>query len=470
MKKILVFIMALVLMSSLCMTAFAAGGTITVNNALVGEDYNLYRILDLSTDFTGTKFTYTVPANGEWDAFYAQNDVKEILKIDAESKVVTWKEDVEGSNGAAALAKLALAYVKQNSSVNATATKTADSTTVKFEGLDYGYYLLNTSIGSVCSLDSNNTAVVINDKQPTPILDKKIWYDYIEDWSDMNTAGIGDTVHYKITLSNVNNINNLEFIDTLSNGLTFKPETLKVNCHGVDVSAGENTYKLVTAPEAPQTFSVKFTNGHHDLTSADTIVIKYDAIVNDDAVIRGEGNPNTAKITYGNSQESAYVSTVTYVYDFIIKKVDTTAAPLADAKFVVSRGDTTKEYAVVENGKLTGWTTVKTDAVLTSPADGLIYIKGLDAGNYAIEETEAPAGYNKILGNILVKIAENGVVSSSDNTPYTDNTVEIVNASGTQLPSTGGIGTTIFVTVGMIGIIVLGVFLVTNKRIKKEGF
>ncbi len=470
MKKILTLILTAAFMLIFGMTASAAaGGTITVDNARINENYDVYRILDLSTDATGTKFTYTIPVSGEWDAFYEQENVKAILNIDTVNNVVTWKDGVEGSTGAAALAKLALAYVQQNTSINAAASKTADSSTVEFTGLDYGYYLLNTSVGSVCSLDSNNQAVVINDKHGSPAVEKQVGLDGTSQYDSVNSAEIGDVINFKAALTNINDVNNLVFTDTMSNGLTFNKDSLTVACNGTVIAPGTATYSLVTGTAAPNTFEVRFADGHHDLTVTDSIVITYTATVNSSAVIGGNGNANEAKLTYGNSQESSSDTTATYVYGFSIKKTDSSNNSLAGAQFVISRGTANKEYAVISNGKLTGWTTTKTDANLTSPADGLIAIEGLAAGTYYIEETKAPNGYNKLSYEITVVIAGDGSVTANGNA-HSDKIIEIVNSSGAQLPGTGGVGKNILITVGMMGVIVMGVFLVTNKRMKKEGF
>lgn len=470
MNKLLTLIIAVSLVMTLCVTASAAsGGTITVENAKVGEDYELYRILDLSTDSTGTKFTYTIPANGEWDGFYAQETVKAILNINSENDVVTWKNGVDESTGAETLAKLALSYIQQNATVNATDTKTAEATTVAFTGLKYGYYLLNTSIGSICALDSNHQAVVINDKHGAPAVEKLVGLDGTTQFDAINTAEIGDTINFKSTLTNINDVNNLVFTDTMDDGLTFNVASLVVTCNGSVIPAGDTTYSLVTNPTTPQTFSVKFVNGHHDLSATESIVITYTATVNSSAVIGGTGNINEAKLTYGKNQESTSDTTTTYVYGFSIKKINAEEAPLTGAKFVIGRGDADKEYAVIVNGLLADWTTNKAEATLTSPANGLIVVEGLDAGTYFIEENEAPAGYNKLATAITVVIGEDGSVTA-DNQPHADKIVEIVNATGPELPITGGIGTTIFIVVGLIGVMVLGVFLITNKRMKKEGF
>ncbi len=467
MKKALTLLLAALMLMTLCVSAMAAnGGTITVDNAKKDESYDLYHILDLTTDASGDKVLYTVPASGEWDAFYQKAEVLAILNVDTASGVVSWKSGVDETSGTATLAKLALAYVQTNASVTAAASQIADASgTLVFDNLDYGYYLLNTSIGSICALNSNNKAVVISDKHGTPTVVKEVSMDGTA-YTPAISAEIGEVIRFQAVLTDIQDVKNLVFADTMATGLTFNPASLKVTCNGTVMTAGEATYQLNANPAAPKTFEVTFADGHHALEADESVVIDYTATVNSSAIIGGTGNINTAKLTYGNKQESAADSATTFVYGFAIQKNDQTGNALANAEFVISRNGG-QEFALVANGKLTGWTTEKATAVLISPADGKITVEGLAAGTYAIEETAAPAGYSKLANAITLVIAQDGAVTADGNAEA-DKIVEIVNSTGTVLPTTGGVGTTVLVTVGVLGVLILGVFLVTNKRMAKE--
>ncbi len=143
---------------------------------------------------------------------------------------------------------------------------------------------------------------------------------------------------------------------------------------------------------------------------------------------------------------------------------------MENAKFILYKKVATEEggevtwYAKITNDMLTGWTTNKDVATtLTSDADGMIYIAGLDADTYYLEETDAPAGYNKLSDVIEVVIDEDGTVNGNEDT----NTIKVLNSSGSILPSTGGIGTTIFYVVGIILMLGAAVLLITKKRMER---
>ena len=149
---------------------------------------------------------------------------------------------------------------------------------------------------------------------------------------------------------------------------------------------------------------------------------------------------------------------------------------LKDAEFILYRETSEgKEYAVVANGKLTGWTKNEGDATkLVTPANGKFSIAGLDAGTYYLKETKAPAGYNLLKDPIKVVITASidetthaGTATITYNETYTGE-VKVENNTGTELPSTGGMGTTIFYVLG--GVLMAGAFvlLVVRKRMRTE--
>ena len=153
-----------------------------------------------------------------------------------------------------------------------------------------------------------------------------------------------------------------------------------------------------------------------------------------------------------------------------------TKTALAGAEFILYKGsEENREYAQVTNGKLTGWTKEKTEATkLVSGDDGMIAVEGLDADTYYLEETKAPSGYNKLAGPVTVVISHAVTAEGAHmtNTLEQDATVvekvEIENKSGTLLPSTGGIGTTIFYVLGSILVIGAVVLLIAKKRMSAD--
>ncbi|MCI6841280.1 MAG: LPXTG cell wall anchor domain-containing protein, partial [Clostridiales bacterium] len=211
------------------------------------------------------------------------------------------------------------------------------------------------------------------------------------------------------------------------------------------------------------------------------IVISYTATVNEKAVIGSAGNPNESKIEYGESGKTTTTppsKTTTYTWSFDVLKYGNNdeSKVLKDAQFVLLNNGKTK-VATIVNGKLTGWVDVPTagedrtitwpaNTVLTTGADGKIAIAGLDSDTYYLREVEAPAGYNKLAEDKEVKIAptagENNTLSLA---PLT---VKVNNQSGAELPSTGGIGTTIFYIVGAVLVLGASVLLVTKRRMNND--
>ena len=228
------------------------------------------------------------------------------------------------------------------------------------------------------------------------------------------------------------------------------------------------------------TFHIVFTETYLNSINADTdIVINYTAKLTSDAAA-DTGYVNDTWLDYGDNQHTEHDTTTTYTWKLPIYKYhkdgDTKKA-LAGAEFILYKGsEENREYAQVTNGKLTGWTKEKTEATkLVSGNDGMIAVEGLDADTYYLEETKAPGGYNKLAGPVKVEISHDVSVDGANMTHTlkqgtTDVEVEkvdevkIENKSGTELPETGGIGTTIFYVLGSILVIGAAVLLITKKR------
>ena len=486
MKRVVSTLLALVLVLALAGTAAAAGeGSITIDNAVEGKTYTIYRIFDLdshSEDYQA--LNYKVSA--KWAAFFAKDaEGLEYVDID-ELGYVTWKENASAADFAAK----AIAFATANSIAH-DGQKTADSSTVAFIGLELGYYLVQSDLGALCSLDTTMPNVTIKEKNSEPTVEKKVKEDSDStgDFGQTNDADIGQTVDFETTITVVDGQpKGYVLHDTMSAGLTFNG-TVEVKIGDRILTAGTD-YTLVTEGLNDDcTFEVRFIDdkdengnatGSHALKPNDVVTVTYSATVNENAVIGDKGNPNATKLSFTEgsttTKETPESKTYTYVWKFDVLKYtmkDSKETPLAGAKFKLYKEvNGVKNYVIVdESNKVTGWTTDEEAAsVFTTPDNGSFTISGLDADTYYLEEVEAPAGYNKLAAPVKVKITASIDETTNVGTAtvtYGENStgiVKIENKTGVELPSTGGVGTTIFYVIGGLLMAVAVVLLVTKKK------
>ena len=477
-RKLVSLLLAVVLTLGLAALGFAEGetGSITINDAVVGQTYTIYQILDLES-YNASANAYAYKATTAWNTFINSDAIKGTYVNVDDQGYVTWVKDAD----AAAFAKAAQKYAKDNSIANQ-GTVTADATKVSFTELDLGYYLVDTTLGTLCALDTTNPDVVMEEKNEVPTNVKTVEEDSTHNYGEKNDADIGQTVNFKSTITAQVGAENYVFHDTMSAGLTLDKASIKVNNVAVTDSDGndvENDSYTVSYPSGEEadgcTFEIAFAQDYlNTITSATTITITYSATLNENAKVGLEGNPNTSKLSYGDSSNTKYTpdsQTKTYTWDVDVFKYtmngDTETA-LAGATFTLSKNsDGSNPIALVSKGNnvyrvaKTGETGTVTE--VTTDTTGKFTIKGLDADTYYLTETAAPAGYNKLAGPVTIVIGENGVVNGTTEAPQGVDEVKVLNQSGTELPSTGGIGTTIFYVLG--GVLAVGaVALLIAKR------
>ncbi len=479
-RKLASVLLALVMALALTATAFAEGetGSITINDAVKDQTYTIYQILDLESYNTSTN-AYSYKATTAWNTFINSDAIKgTYVEVDAQG-YVTWKDGAD----VAAFAKAAQKYAKDNSTtITNQGSVTATTTTVSFSGLNLGYYLVDTTLGTLCSLDTTNPNVVMQEKNEAPTNVKTVEEDSTGNYGEKNDADIGQTVNFKSTITAQAGAENYVFHDTMSAGLTYTGVTgITLNGTAVDAS----NYTVVTEGLTDGcTFEVRFTQAFCDTLKAnDQIVISYTATLNEKAVIAGAGNPNTSKLSYGDKGDESHTpsgttppsTTTTYTWDVDVFKYTMngeTETALAGAKFTLSKNaDGSNPIALVSEGNnvyrvaKTGETGTVTE--ITTDTTGKFTIKGLDADTYYLTETAAPAGYNKLAGPVTIVIGENGVVNGTTEAPQGVDEVKVLNQTGAQLPATGGIGTTLFYVVGGVLVVGAAVLLVTKKRMER---
>lgn len=499
-KKLLAALLAVAMLCAMAVPAFAASssndGKITINNAVSGQTYTIYRILELEYDQTNNAYRYTAVA--AWNTFI--NTRSSDLKVDNATGTVTWVNSDKNNNSSAIqnFADAAGKWASDNNIAN-DGFKTASGSTVEFTDLPLGWYLVVSTLnnGAICSINTTAKEVTINEKNGAPTVDKEVLEDSTNTYGKGNDADVGDTVTFRATIKVTDgDPKNYVLHDKMSDGLTFKGITSVTRTNaGTSTSdtLNENTHYTLkqgagVTVDPNCTFELAFKE--NVLKPNDVVVVEYTAVINEKAVIGSTGNPNEATLEYKDGTRGTSSSTKTYTWKIDIYKYfqDSTAVkkPLQGATFVLYRQNSSNipEYAKISADKIE-WVTEKEQATpLTSDKEGKIAISRLDADTYYLEETKAPTGYNPLTSPIEIKIEhstmnetsasatitykQQGTEDSATNITSTENRVEVENKTGTTLPSTGGMGTTLFYVVGgglMVAAIVL---LVTKKRMENK--
>lgn len=496
MKKLMAALLAVAMVCAMAIPAFAAGGAgattgegkITIDNAVIGHTYKIYRILNLQYNDTAKSFRYE--KNDKWGAFVEEQTA--YLSVDSTTGVVTWANSDNADNGTAikALAVAAGQYVKdQGTALTADDFKEATSSTVTFDNLPLGWYLVVSDLttDAICSIDTTAKQVTIREKNGVPTVTKEVEY-ASGSWGQGNDGNVGDTVNFQTTIYVTDgNPTNYVLHDKMSNGLTFKEDSIAVK---VNDTTPITNYSVKYTNTDKCTFEISFPNG--TLHTNDKVVVTYSATINSNAVVGTAGNENETWLKYGNNGETTHGRTKTYTWKFNILKFFTDSNDekqyLADVEFVLYRKNNTTdpaEYAKFDsNNKLTGWTKNESEAgKLRTNATSNVCVEGLDEGTYFLKETATPGGFNGLTTDVEVWITsscntltganyaveykmvnEEGFTDTDDE----EKVVPIENKRGTTLPGTGGIGTTIFYVIGGGLMVAAAILLITKKRMENR--
>lgn len=479
-KRVLALLAAFALVLAMAVPAWAEGnkGNITVQGAVDGEIYSIYKIFDVTgydTMTTPHKITYKVTDG--WASFFAKgNPGATYVTLDSKKQISATTLD---STNAPAFAAAAITWAKDSAhNIKVTDSKTANKDGVTFTNVADGYYLVDTSLGALCSLDNvTGNAAKISEKNKVPSVEKKVKSGDI--YESSNSAKIGDTVKYKTTITINGSVEKVVLHDKMDTGLTFDETSVKVKVGGADVAAANYTLKKPgTESSDPCTFEIEFKDSYiAGLETGKQIEVTYSATLNESAVIGTPGNKNDTWLKYGNSG-SVTSETTTYSYSFDLVKTDSDGTLLAGAKFklyadqncaneikLVADGD--NAYRVAKTGE-------KAVESIETNATSALTIKGLKGTTtYYLKEIEAPKGYNELENAFAFTIADANVSSNLGTTGNkwvegNSTGIHIINNAGTTLPSTGGMGTTVFYVVGGGLMAVAVVLLVTKKRMENK--
>lgn len=468
-KKIAAIMFAFMMVVSMSCNVKAAGtGKITIDNAKKEETYTIYQVLTLeSSDVAKGLYSYT-PVNDAWKAYFKTEEGKKYMTVDDNGYVTTKYTETNAQ-------ELAQALIKQAKTINynpQSITPDKDGT-IEFTGLALGYYVVDTTVGTLCGLNTANPEITIQDKNKKPTVEKKIVEG--EQLVDNNSANIGDVVNFQTTITAQAGAKNYILHDTMSGSLTFNDDVV-VKYNG-NVLNDSDDYTVTKPGTDGSTFDVTFTESFlNKLTANSKLYVTYSATVNENAVVK-DSMINKTHLTYGNKNtETNKPETITKTFGIpVLKYTGIEKTPLAGAKFKLytdsncNDESTALKFSLNNNNKYR-YDSTNGKTVLTSlETTGRIDIEGLEAGTYYLKEIEAPKGYNLLANAVEVQITQDGKVMVKKGANLEEVTeVEVENKTGKVLPSTGGAGTTMIYLVGAVLVLGSGVVLATKRRVKNK--
>lgn len=494
-KKLFSYIVAIAMIFTL--TAFAGGAVnaaeaktyaLTLqNNGKTTHTFDVYQIFtgDLSED---------ILSNVQWGNGVSKEGQTALGNAAAKAEALAKSSD--SSSAAKTFAEDLQQYLQ-----NGTEQEVAANSTASIEGLAAGYYLVKDSASSQNKTNGAYTSYilkVVKDTTATTKLDVPTVEKKVQDtndstgetsgWQDSADYDIGDDVPYQITGSMPANIGDYKsykyvFTDTMSKGLTFKEGSAKIMIDNTNVTdkfkqevkAQENGPTVVTWTCADlKTAGVA-------LTPTTKVVVTYNAKLNENAVLGSEGNPNTVNLTYSNNPNKGGEGetgktpddkNIVFTYKAVVNKVDKDNNPLKGAAFKLEKKKGENTYETVKEFTADDTTTT-------------FEFKGLDDGDYKLTETTTPAGYNTITPieftitaehdttkdePALISLSGNATTGEATFTPDKaagSLTTDVINKKGSELPETGGMGTTLLYAVGGVLVALAAAYIIISKKHEK---
>lgn len=572
-KRIFALVLSLLMVFALGATVFAVGGespettdttvipSLTIKDALKGNSYTVYKIFDLeSYDKENGHYSYTIQNDSPMYEIVNNMKIGTNKVFELSSKIGTnisyvrlTSSYANVSNDGATIKSIAsqlmeginewnadpknadnkISYVRKvdhlgvhtganqeqmfpsdDNIIVTSAENKPDQCDVKFYNLDFGYYIVDTSAGTMFALNTTDPEAEIVAKNKLPGVVKRVKRNADSQWASENSKGIGEKVEFRLQMSVQPGATNYKLYDIISDGLTFgsitkvyyadstgnNPSYVVYDSSDSTKNNGDSyfTYQTSDVQHAGQDccfqiiFKDSFLNQVLDMTITSglsrTIYVEYFATVDSDAVIEGEGNPNTVHMTYGNNNvEVAQSTTTTYVYEAELVKTNNDREVISGARFELYKGKETATGTLTDKVrfvKLVGQEGAKTvyrvavageDNTVDVIEAGDVIIRGLggnfetetsdDGRAYYLKEIAAPNGYNLLDAPETFEIKNTNLESTVSDGNWVSGGIRVINKSGTKLPSTGGIGTTIFYVIGGLLVLAAVVLLVTRKRV-----
>ncbi len=477
-RKLTSLLLALVMVFALAVTVAAEGpGSITVVNPKSETTYTAYKIFDVTYD--GDNYAYTIGVDGTnpWllnVRYYAQwpeHGLEEhtVHTAAGDSLFYTTNDKFSPADFAAFLkGKLDEAPTAYKGSK---LTKQGDVASVS--GLDLGYYFVTSDSGALCNLTTTDPTATIHDKTDIPF-EKK---------ADKTNDDVGKTVTYTITgkVPDYTGFDTYtyEITDKMSSGLTFNESSVQVKVGDAVQTASGTTYTLAKG-NATDDYTFKVTIYVKNYAVGLPIEVKYTATINENAVAKI--STNKAELIYSNDPTDKNKTgkipsedVDVYTSKIAIEKVEklaagatTTPKKLKGAEFVLYKNvteagvDVPRYYKYDKTTQAVTWVEQVVNATTVTTGDnGEASFDGLANGIYYLVETKAPAGYNQLTEAVPVNV-NGGTIETALTV-----TERVENQAGAVLPSTGGMGTTIFYVLGFVLVVGAGVLLVTKKRMSQ---
>lgn len=456
-KKLICMLFMLVL--SVVNVSAAEKGTITINKAIVNESYNIYKVLDLET-YDKVNNHYIYRAASGWETFLdGATDYLEARNENGD-KYYVWKDGVDKSR-AKEFAEKAYKYAKDNN-ITPTMTKEATSTSVVFDNLDLGYYLVDSSVGALLHLTTTNPTATVNEKNTlNPNVDKNVLENSTGVYGKENDDIIGSTINYKSTITTGAGYGSYVLYDKMDKGITFNVNSVVVKI-GDDVVEANNY--VVKTNVTDYTFVIEFNDEFILKQPKNTnIDVYYTATLNKDATIEGDGNINETFLKYGNNITTDKKKTITYTYAFEIIKTNKEGVELTGAEFILLDKLGNEIKVILKDEETKTYRIATENEIGVNIKAGKATIEGLDKDSYKLKEVVSPEGYNKLTSPVEFSVNGKTNVTIIERTR-----VNVINYTGSELPETGGIGTKLFITSGLSLVLICGLVLVTKLRLYKN--